>query len=55
MRLGEFKTKTREFDGRQIIYLSDYTDGTEIAFRRLSRVVSKRSAVSLDTSPTLKV
>lgn len=28
MRLGEFKTKTREFDGRQIIYLSDYTDGT---------------------------
>lgn len=27
MQLGEFKTKTREFDGRQVIYLSDYTDG----------------------------
>ena len=28
MRLGEFRTKTRDFDGRQLLCLSDYSDGT---------------------------
>ena len=28
MRLGELKSKTRDCDGRQIIALSDYEDGT---------------------------
>lgn len=28
MRLGELKTKTRDFDGRQLLCLSDYSDGT---------------------------
>ena len=28
MRLGELKSKTRNCDGRQIVALSDYKDGT---------------------------
>lgn len=28
MRLGELKTKTRNCDGRQLLCLSDYRDGT---------------------------
>lgn len=28
MRLGDLRTRTREFDGRQLLCLSDYSDGT---------------------------